>query len=249
MNTIQLQEYAEALMLNFKRVLNDRSDFDVDWPNLQDVFEEGEIGDAKLSHFSVSEAMSFATGLCEHVDIKFTRPGDYVRLVANNELQMSDTRMEKISNTEFVLSSQGDVLIAGLGIGMSLIPILKKPEVRTVTVIELNQNVIKLVEPQIRIFLPEDQSKKLRIINADIFSWKPVNGRKWQTIWFDIWAHMSSDNLPEMAKLEDRFKHRVDRTGEFFFGSWHEEFCRKMRKVENDLEKRVAKIKLERGES
>lgn len=83
--------------------------------------------------------------------------------------------------------------------GMILHPILDKENVRTVTVIEKEPDVIALIQPS----LP---SPKLAIIQADIFLWKPPKGAKYDMIYFDIWPDMCADNMPEIAKLHQRFK-------------------------------------------
>jgi len=64
----------------------------------------------------------------------YIRPGRYARLHVGHVLMMSDTDMERRSNVQVVQQARGHVLIAGLG--MILHPILAKPEVTRVTVVE-----------------------------------------------------------------------------------------------------------------
>lgn len=44
--------------------------------------------------------------------------GEYVKLYVNGRLYMSDTDMERSSNLPFVQHAHGDVMVAGLGIGL-----------------------------------------------------------------------------------------------------------------------------------
>ena len=128
---------------------------------------------------------------------------------------MSDTRYEQLTNTEVVRRAHGDVLIAGLGIGMILTRILDKPEVESVTVIEKYQDVIDLVEPHYR-------NPKLTVICADIYDWKPAKGTVFNCIYFDIWADQSTDCLVDMAKLHQRFKFFLDkRDDKRWMDSWN----------------------------
>jgi len=131
---------------------------------------------------------------------------------------MSDCGGEQTSNIEIVQNAHGDVLIAGLGLGMIICPIAKKENVNHVTVVEISPDVINLVEPHLRKYLDEDSSK-LTIINADIFDFKPT--QKYDVIYFDIWGDYSGDEYPETKKLHRRFSRYLNRDGEnHFMDSW-----------------------------
>lgn len=112
----------------------------------------------------------------------------------------------------------GNVLIAGLGLGMILHPILGKPEVARVTVLERSEHVIKLVGPTVR------SSPKLDIIQANVFDWVPPKGSpKWNVIYFDIWAHLDIENLAEMARLHRKFGRYRDKADP---DNWMESWAR-----------------------
>ena len=108
-------------------------------------------------------------------------PGTYIRLTHNGECVMSDTNMEKNTNREFCSKAHGDIIIGGLGIGMIIMAIQDKPEVKSITVIEKNQEVIDLVASQL------DFNEKVNIICADVFEWKPERGVKYDMAYMDIW--------------------------------------------------------------
>jgi len=120
----------------------------------------------------------------------------YVRLLVNGELVMTDAEFERRTNYGFICNAQGDILIAGLGIGLILGPALEKG--KSVTVVEINQDVISLVAPAF-------PHSKLRIIHEDIYKWKPAKGQMFDTIYFDIWADFSEDTNAEAAKLRRKF--------------------------------------------
>jgi hypothetical protein len=113
--------------------------------------------------------------------------GAYARLHLDGELMMSDTRMERVTNYEFVKNAKGRVFIGGLGIGLIALvgPLFKHP--------------------------------KLTIVEGDVFTYKPSG--KFDTIYFDIWAKISQDNLPDMAKLHQRYK-GYKRSKSAYMGSW-----------------------------
>jgi len=57
---------------------------------------------------------------------------------------------------------------------------------------------IKLVGPSFK------RKKKVTIIQADAFTWKP-NGQKFDWGWHDIWTDLCVDILPEMTKLKRHY--------------------------------------------
>lgn len=179
------------------------------------IIPEGESGSASVSHFEVSADDVSLTNMRLAMSGNgrdSIRPGKYVQLKIGGALYMSDTQMEQRSNAHFVGDATGDVLIAGLGIGLIIAPLLKKESVTSITVIEKYQDVIDLVAPHLK-------SDKLTIVCADILEWKPEKGQKFDTIYFDVWADICEDNLDEIAILHRRFK-SYKRSKESFMDSW-----------------------------
>ncbi|KKL46240.1 hypothetical protein LCGC14_2347550, partial [marine sediment metagenome] len=118
------------------------------------------------------------------------------------------TEHERQSNWDLLREAySGDILIAGLGLGMVLLPILAREHVKSVTVIELSQDAIDLVVPHIRTAAGEN-ADKLTVIQGDIFEWKPPRGARYHTIYFDIWGDISRNNLPDMRRLHQKFRRR-----------------------------------------
>lgn len=113
--------------------------------------------------------------------------------------------------------AHGRVLIAGLGLGMIVHGAMKKPEVKHVTVIEKSADVIGLVSPS----LPP-RPRKMAIIEADIFDWRPARGSLFDVIYFDIWPDRNGDNLTEIAKLHRSFARFLNRDNpNAWMNSWY----------------------------
>lgn len=185
-------------------------------PMVKILPERQESDNFVLEHFEISPDDASRATIRDRI---YTTPGKYVRLYRKSgfkEVVMSDTDHEQRTNREIVHCAQGDVLIAGFGIGMILVPILLNPKVKTVTVIEISEEVPKMVMP----YLPNKE--KLTVICADIMEWKPPKGQMWDVIYFDIWDTIGSDNYKQMKTLHRRFgrKKRV------WMGSWCEDYCR-----------------------
>ena len=147
---------------------------------------------------------------------------------------MSDGDMEHRSNYRPTSRMNGDVLIAGLGIGMILVPILRNPKVKSVVVLEKYQDVIDLVEPPLRKALGADATK-LTVLCADVFDWEIPRDQKFDSIYFDIWPNICTDQLKDITKLKRKFCRRVRQGG--WMAAWMEQDLRRRRRKERVEEK------------
>lgn len=184
--------------------------------DLCEILKPGALGVANLEHVEVSEEASLRTAVRSigNPDL-YVPPGRYCQLTVGSKLMMSDTPMERRSNLEVVRRARGDVLIAGLGIGLILLPIMKKSEVTSVTVVEKYQDVVNLVAPAL---LSQPGGEKLRVVHGDVLNWRPKIGVTFDTLYFDIWPAVCEDNLEQMSELHHAF--RRHRRPESWMGSW-----------------------------
>lgn len=120
-------------------------------------------------------------------------------MLVREVLSCRTPRGEKEDHLKFVQSATGRVLIAGLGLGMVTNAVLLKGEVEWVTVVEIDPDVVSLVAPHI-------QSPRLEVVRADIYTWRPREGERFDCAWFDVWETICRDNLRNMRKLERKFK-------------------------------------------
>lgn len=190
-----------------------------------------ECGVAKLCAYSIGneQASMFNLGalFSGHGSFRQISVGDYVKLYVDGVLMMSDTDMEKRTNIDFIKNAHGDVMIAGLGIGLILHNLeekVKTGEVTSITVYEKYQDVIDLVAPYYK-HLP------LTIKCADILEYVPPKNETYDTIYFDIWPTISTDNLQEIKLLHNRWKFHK-RTGGWM-DSWVKKFLQRKRQREN----------------
>ncbi len=180
--------------------------------------KSGCVGNVKVEKFRITKHQASMSATRD--GHRYCPAGWYTKLTLDGQMVMSDTRWEIITNFEAIAKANGHVLIAGLGLGLILKPILKKGGVTSVLVVECIPDVIKLISPQY-------SSRKLTVVQGNIFSWAPKDGQKFDTIWFDVWGQMSFDNLPEMARLHQRFKFRLNRENpNCWMGSWCQDYLR-----------------------
>lgn len=184
--------------------------FAINWIDMAGVIPPGEQGVAKVEHLEVDAALSAFSSIRAAVTMNGdarVKEGRYAQLRVSRTLMMSDTQMERRSNTGLILNARGHVLVAGLGIGMVIPPLLARPEVTRVTVVEKYGDVIALVEPPLRQYLG-DAAAKLEVVEQDIFDFLPPKGLRYDTVYFDIWPDICLDNLEEMERLHRRFARR-----------------------------------------
>ena len=128
--------------------------------------------------------------------------GEYVRLLVNGELMMSNTPMEKRTSAYFILNAEGDVLVCGLGIGLVILPLLENEKVKSITVIEKYQDVIDCVYTQIKKY---DTKGKLSVICQDCFDFE--TDKKFDTIFIDIWPYINNEIYnEEMKPLKRKYR-------------------------------------------
>lgn len=175
------------------------------------VGDRKQIGVASLSAFEFSRKKDPIYFMRAAMNGMAVYDGKYIRLHVNGELMMSDTDMEKQSNRLFVNKANGRVLVAGLGIGLivnNVMPKIESGEITELIVIEKYKDVIDLISPYF-------QNDKIKIIAADIFKWKPEKGEKFDTIYFDIWPTICTDNLKEITFLHNSFKNKLNRSNPY----------------------------------
>ena len=186
----------------------------------------GVSGDWSVTRFTVSakdEELGRLTSIFGGSG-RYVPAGDYTALKHGRGTIMSDTPDEIRDLRPLFTRASGDVLIAGLGLGVAARGVMLNEDVKLVTVIEKSPDVIALTQPWLAAFAA-DRGVSLLILEDDILSWRPSRGIRYTCAWFDIWNAISTDNLTEMAKLHRAFARRVD-----WYGSWSQHQCQRLQK-------------------
>lgn len=180
---------------------------------MHEILNEGRVGDFKLEKYNIGKDDFYAWRDC-------IPSGSYIRLTNKyNNVVMSNTPMEERTNIEFVRKANGDVFIAGLGIGLIVLAIQDKKGVKSITILEKYPEVIELVGKQLPL------NDKVNIIQGDVFEYEFSKGTKFDTIYFDIWNYVNSDVYEEMKTLKAKYrKYRRPTTinPNFYIGCWAE---------------------------
>jgi hypothetical protein len=127
-----------------------------------------------------------------------------LHLAEHGELVMQDTPEELNTHLEFMLKARGRVLITGLGLGCVARGCLANPQVESVTIIERDPAVMRLVSP----WMP---AERVTIIVADALAWATQSTERFDCAWHDLWSdpdkdepHLQITHLALICALSDR---------------------------------------------
>jgi len=172
---------------------------------------EGQSGQWKVEKLAISQEEAKIYNLRAQIQAMQGRPfrpiepGNYVWLKRGEQVVMSNTPAELEDLGFWQSKATGQVLINGLGLGIAAEMALEKSNVTYVTVIEIDQDVIKLVYP----YLQKKYGDKIEVHWTDAFGWRPPRGIKYDVVWHDIWDNICSDNLEGMARLRKKYARRA----------------------------------------
>jgi hypothetical protein len=166
--------------------------------NLEYLKDE-KIGDWRIETVEIPEDYARMRNVFIKNPLMKLEGGIYKKLINRIDgVVMSNTPMERKTHIEAINKAKGNVLVAGLGLGMYLQNIKDKEEVTSITVIEKSKEVIELIAKYFK------DCQKIKIINEDIFNYTP--DIKFEFAFLDIWSDISEDNLVEFDILREKFK-------------------------------------------
>ena len=186
----------------------------------------GRSGPWVLERFEVAPAGPGAVG--SGPECAQRRPGHYSRLRRDGEVFMTDLYDEWWTQRVAIVEAcrrGGSLLITGLGLGLVVESILNADpgRVRDVTVLEQSPDVIHLIAPH----LLARFSDRLRVEQADAYTWQPPRGRRYDLVWHDIWPNpYAAEVEAQMQRLEARYRAGCD-----WHGCWPREYLRVYQRV------------------
>lgn len=140
-------------------------------------------------------------------DTEFSFPA----ILESNRIWMTITPNEIETMKEAVEKAFGNVLTFGLGLGYYAYMVSEKDNVDSVTVVEINDDVISLFKKYI---LPQfKNAHKIKIIKADAFQYaqQHLSGGKFDFVFTDLWHDVSDgiDMYQRMKKYESHSPNTV----------------------------------------
>ena len=135
----------------------------------------------------------------------FKEKFSYLALCEGQNVWMSLNPNEIETMKPFIEKAQDEVLVLGLGMGYGPFMMANKPEVKHITIIEKDKNIINLFN---KVLFPSFRNKnKITIICDDAISYS-ANKKKYDYIFADLW-HDPDDGLDLFIKLK-RINKNID---------------------------------------
>lgn len=159
-------------------------------------FEGQTLGDSKLDYLTYAPYQGFVRD-----DFLYFNDGrvvpqlgffkteyKYPAIVTDGVEWMTLLPNEINSQKKYIEKAKGKVLTYGLGLGYYVFHVALKKEVASVTVVDLNQNVIDLFNKHILPSFPLEARQKIKIIQADAFKFaESLTGGDFDYVYADIW--------------------------------------------------------------
>jgi hypothetical protein len=154
-----------------------------------------------VPHFVVKEASCGSVDIVDH--------GDYFALYNNGDRWMVYNKDKDFEIKEMYSSydlAYGNVLVSGLGFGILALWLCSKPEVDSVTVIEMSEDVIKLFKDSN--IVPE----KLTIINDNMITYN--TDKEYDVLLLDHYERQTFDwRIKDIKRICSRINHK-------YFWAW-----------------------------
>lgn len=158
----------------------------------------------------------------------FTEPFRFPAVLEGGNEWMTLTPVDLDTCEDAIRDAHGKVVTFGLGLGYYAYMVAEKPEVESVTVVELSDGVIRLFREHI---LPQIQNKdKIKIVNADAFEYaeRVMPSEHFDYAFVDTWRD-ASDGAPMYKKMRALEK----LSPETKFSYWIENFLISRLRAEN----------------
>jgi len=132
-----------------------------------------------------------------------------VLLNGDGELVMSNSNSMLRHYKPYLDSSNGEVLMSGLGLGIILLPLLLDNRVTKIDIVEKDIDIIDYV--YVKRLKKLDINNKLNIINDDIFTFKTTN--TYDYILLDTWVTPNETSISEANTLKLKFTSKLKSGG------------------------------------
>ena len=207
---LEISDDEEAKEFINSRILKDLNKQDNDYfknnPYALSINKTGKYKDCSLEYLSYKPYQVFPLddiyldGYVERNCIGyFSDEFNYLALLKNKEIWMSLNPNEIKTMAPYIEKAKGNVLVLGLGMGYVAFMIANKPEVKSVTIVEKDSNVINIFN---NLIWPGFKNKnKIKIFCDDAISFLGKKQSAFDYIFADLW-HSPDDGLPLFIKIK-----------------------------------------------
>lgn len=174
-----------------------------DWITPATDYPENRVRSARIRRIKYRKGYYYNYGLRGYAYFEVKKSIDVTTLEIKNEVGkwktwMVDDPPHWWAMQEYAINSCGNVLVAGLGLGLVTNELLRSVDVSSVTVIERNEDVIELISP----FLHVDDEVTLDILNKDFYEYIHETDELFDRIIVDLWVTRSKEETYKVLHEE-----------------------------------------------
>lgn len=147
------------------------------------------------------------------VDIKLTKHEGHNFLWIDKHLWMWDIPFERSLQKSIAKKAQGDVLVAGYGLGLVQRSLTENPLVKSVTTVEIYDKIIDLCKEEYGQIYGD-------VIIDDFYNFN--TDKRYQTVIGDIWDDIVPQCLPQYRMFKEKAETLLRPGGEIL--AWGKEF-------------------------
>jgi len=128
-----------------------------------------------------------------------------LKKISTDQVLMTDSEFELLSNKHFIDNATGDVLILGLGLGMVVLPLLDDDSINSITIIEQEQDIIDYVGAKIKKL---DLKNKVNIKLGDAYEYYKNTDEygKYDYVYIDFWPSLNKSAFKDMDEMLITYK-------------------------------------------
>ena len=145
-------------------------------------------GKARLSRKPYTRGFYIMEGVRGYDYFTVKKPISVTSLIVGKETWMVDDPLHWYGMQDLAKVASGNVLVAGLGLGLVIHALEENEAVTTVDVVEIDYDVVDLITPLIKM-------KKTNIINDDFWQYLYKTKETYDTCILDIWVYGETDRI------------------------------------------------------
>lgn len=167
-----------------------------EWSTPATDYAEQTLGSASIQRGKQPKGYYRMEGVGGHMFYQCLKSIPLTMLKINNVTTMVDDPLHWLGMKLLAKHSKGNVLVGGLGLGLVAIALAKNPDVKEVTICDINKDVIDLVTPYVTQAWSDANADRLRILHENVFH-HPI--RAGDTIILDLWVKTHGDKPHPIA--------------------------------------------------
>lgn len=159
-----------------------------EWHTPATDYPEAQAGNFRIIHSRYTRGMYRCWGVEGYLYFKAVKPLPITVLQEKRGKHWYDWMVDDPPNYRamqiYAQHCQGQVLCAGLGLGLIVHGLAKNPEVTGITVVEISEEVVRLMDNN----WPRKSNAPLTVVISDFFDFLEHDNTPWDHIIVDLWV-------------------------------------------------------------